>query len=92
MSPTEEKYCKKEIIEILQRGLIEKSRSPWAYRAFYINKRAEKLSGKPRMVINYEALNDPLMPIRYPLPTPENLFLKLTKCNIFSKFDLKSGF
>jgi len=44
------------------------------------------------MVINYRTLNEALLPIRFPLPSKEFLFSKIGKCNIFSKFDLKSGF
>jgi hypothetical protein len=76
----------------LERKLIEVSRSPWACPAFYVNKHSEQKRGKPRMVINYRALNDALLPIRFPLPYKELLFSKIGKCNIFSKFDLKSGF
>lgn len=92
MSPTELEYCKKEIQELLQRKLIENSRSPWACPAFYVNKHSEQKRGKPRMVINYKALNDALLPLRFPLPSKELLFSKIGKCNVFSKFDLKSGF
>jgi hypothetical protein len=92
MSPTEAEYCQNEIKELLQRKLIEPSRSPWACPTFYVNKHSEKKRGKPRMVINYRALNQALLPIRFPLPSKELLFAKIGKCNIFSKFDLKSGF
>jgi hypothetical protein len=92
MSPTECEYCQKEISELLERKLIEISRSPWACPAFYVNKHSEQKRGKPRMVINYRALNDALLPIRFPLPSKELLFSKIGKCNVFSKFDLKSGF
>ena len=44
------------------------------------------------MVINYKALNQALLPIRFHLPSKELLFAKINKCNIFNKFDLKSGF
>ena len=44
------------------------------------------------MVINYRALNDSLLPIRYPLPSKEALFQKISNNNVFNKFDLKSGF
>jgi hypothetical protein len=66
MSPTELEYCKKEIAELLQRKLIENSRSPWACPAFYVNKHSEQKRGKPRMVINYRALNEALLPIKIP--------------------------
>lgn len=92
MSPTELEYCKTEIQDLLNRKLIENNRSPWACPAFYVNKHSEQKRGKPRMVINYRALNEALLPIRYPLPSKELLFSKIGKCNVFSKFDLKSGF
>jgi hypothetical protein len=43
------------------------------------------------MVINYRASNQDLMPIRYPLPSKDELFAKIGANNIFSKFDLKSS-
>ena len=92
MSPTECDYCQKEILELLERKLIEISRIPWACPAFYVNKHSEQKQGKPKMVINYIDLNDALLPIRFPLPYKEVLFSKIGKCNVFSKFDLKSGF
>jgi hypothetical protein len=57
-----------------------------------VNKHSEQKRGKPRMVINYKALNAALLPLRYPLPNKDMLFAKIGKCNVFTKFDLKSGF
>jgi hypothetical protein len=90
MSPTEAEYCQNEIKELLQRKLIEPSRSPWACPTLYVNKHSEKKKGKPRMVINYRALNQALLSIGFPLPSKELLFPKISKCNIFNKLDLKS--
>jgi len=42
MSPTEVEYCQKEISELLDRKLIETSRSPWACPSFYVNKHSEQ--------------------------------------------------
>lgn len=92
MSLREIEYCQQEIKELLERKLIEPSRSPWACPTFYVNKHSEHKRGKPRMVINYRALNETLLPIRFPLPSKELFFSKIGKWNIFSKFDLKSGF
>lgn len=92
MLPTKNEYCQSEIKELLQRKLTESSKSPWACPTFYVNKHSEQKRGKPRMVINYRALNEAPMPIRFSLPSKELLFAKIGKCSIFSKFDLKSGF
>jgi hypothetical protein len=34
-------YCKKEIQNLLQKGLIRKSKLPWSCSAFYVQKNAE---------------------------------------------------
>jgi len=85
MSPTELEYYKTEIQDLLQRKLIENSRSPWACPAFYVNKHSEQKRGKPRMVINYRALNEALLPLRFPFPNKELLFSRIGRCNVFQQ-------
>ena len=53
--------CRKEIQELLEKGLIEKTNSPWACQAFYVNKHSEQKRGKKRLVINYQPLNKVLV-------------------------------
>ena len=53
-------HCKKEIEDLLNKGLIRKSKSPWSCVAFYVNKQAEQQRGVPRLVINYKPLNKAL--------------------------------
>lgn len=84
--------CKKEIKELLQKGMIRKSKSPIACFAFYVNKHAEVARGKLRLVVNYKPLNNFLDYDAYPLPKPSTIFAQISKSKIFSKFDLKSGF
>ncbi|KAL3359794.1 hypothetical protein AABB24_016335 [Solanum stoloniferum] len=85
-------FCKKEIDSLLQKGLIKPSKSPWSCTAFYVNNAAEKERGVPRLVINYKPLNKYLKWIRYPIPNKRDLLSRLYDANIFSKFDLKSGY
>ena len=92
MSPSEVKFCDEEIQELLQKGLIEPAKSPWACRAFVVNKHSEQKRGKPRLVVNFKPLNAVLQKIRYPLPNKSSLLQRINGCVIFSKFDLKSGF
>ncbi|WMV54580.1 hypothetical protein MTR67_047965 [Solanum verrucosum] len=42
-------FCKKEIDNLLQKGLIKPSKSPWSCTAFYVNNAAEKERGVPRL-------------------------------------------
>ena len=85
-------HCKKEIEDLLIKGLIRKSKSPWSCIAFYVNKRAELERGVPRLVINYKPLNKALQWIINHIPNKKDLFDRLHEATIFSKFDMKSGF
>ncbi|CAN4092327.1 unnamed protein product [Withania somnifera] len=38
-------FCKKEIDNLLQKGLIKPSKSPWSCTTFYVNNAAEKERG-----------------------------------------------
>ena len=50
-------FCKSEINDLLDKGIIRKSKSPWSCPAFYIQKNVELEKGTPRLVINYKPLN-----------------------------------
>lgn len=84
--------CKKEINTLLDNKIIRPSKSPWSCSAFYVNNAAEQERGSPRLVINYKPLNAVLKWIRYPIPNKRDLLKRTFKANIYSKFDLKSGF
>ena len=66
-------HGKKEIEDLLTKGLIRKSKSPWSCAAFYVNKQVELERGVPRLVINYKPLNTALQWIRYPIPNKKRL-------------------
>ena len=72
-----EQHCKEEINDLISKGLIVKSRSPWSCAAFYVNKNSEIERGVPRLVINYKPLNKALKWIRYPIPNKKGWFLIL---------------
>ncbi|CAL2239635.1 unnamed protein product [Prunus armeniaca] len=42
-------FCKVEITELLQKGIICRSKSPWSCPAFYVQKNAELERGVPRL-------------------------------------------
>jgi hypothetical protein len=58
-------FYQKEIYDLLAKGIIRKSKSPWSCAAFYVRKNAEIERGVPILVINYKPLNDVLEWIRY---------------------------
>ena len=92
MNPDHYKLELQEVAQLNKEGLIEPTKSQWACEAFYVNKRAEQVRGKLRLVINYQPLNHFLADDKLPLPKRDILFQKLPQAQIFSKFDLKAGF
>jgi hypothetical protein len=87
------KFCeKKEIVDLLAKGIIHKSKSPWSCATFYVMKNAELEREASKLVINYKPLNDVLEWIRYPIPNRKDLVSRLSDALVFSKFDMKSGF
>ncbi|RDX83586.1 hypothetical protein CR513_35475, partial [Mucuna pruriens] len=92
MTPSDLLLARQECHELLRQGLIEPTQSNWACQAFYVEKRSEKLRGKKRLVIDYKPLNHFLQDDKFPIPKASSLPVLLKESNIFSKFDLKSGF
>ena len=60
--------------------------------SFYVEKHYEIVRGKKRLVIDYQPLNMFLQDDKFPLPKRQSMFTYLKNAQIFSKFDLKSGF
>jgi hypothetical protein len=52
MSQETMEFCRNEIEDLLSKGIIHKSKSPWSCSAFYVQKNAELERGAPRLVIN----------------------------------------
>ena len=92
MSPSDLALAQKECSQLLAQGLIEPMNSQWACQAFYVEICSELVRGKKRLVIDYQPLNIFLQDDKFPLPKRQSIFTYLKNAQIFSKFDLKSGF
>ncbi|KAH9716984.1 hypothetical protein KPL71_021659 [Citrus sinensis] len=92
MSPSDLLLAQKECSQLLAQGLIEPTSSQWACQAFYVEKHSEIVRGKKCLVIDYQPLNMFLQDDKFPLPRRQSMFTFLKNAQIFSKFDLKSGF
>jgi hypothetical protein len=79
---------KKQIDELLEKGYIRPSTSPWAAPVLFV----EKKDGTKRMCIDYRALNEVTVKNKYPLLRIEDLFDQLRGASVFSKIDLRSGY
>jgi hypothetical protein len=79
---------KKQIDELLEKGYIRPSTSPWAAPMLFV----EKKDGTKRMCIDYRDLNEVIVKNKYPLPRIEDLFDPLRGSSVFSKIDLRLGY
>ena len=79
---------KKQIKELLEKGYIRPSSSPWGAPVLLV----EKKDGSLRMVVDYHALNEVTIKNKYPLPMINDLFDQLQGAKVFSKIDLRSGY
>jgi hypothetical protein len=78
---------KKQLQELLDKGFIRPSISPWGCPALFV-KKDESL----RLCIDYRPLNSVTMKNKYPLPRIDVLFDQLVGAKVFSKLDLRSDY
>ncbi|WVZ84489.1 hypothetical protein U9M48_031518 [Paspalum notatum var. saurae] len=88
VAPKEQELIKENIDELLGKGFIRPSSSPWAFPVLFVDKK----DGTRRMCVDYRALNDVTIKNKYPLPRIDDLFDQLQGACVFSKIDLRSGY
>jgi hypothetical protein len=79
---------KKQIEELLSKGFIRPSSSPWGAPTLFVDKK----DGSRRLCIDYRSLNEVTIKNKYPLPRIEDLFDQMRGAKAFSKIDLRSGY
>ncbi|GJU59348.1 putative nucleotidyltransferase, ribonuclease H [Tanacetum coccineum] len=87
-APIELKELKDQLQELLERGFIRPSVSPWGAPVLFVKKK----DGSMRLCIDYRELNKITIRNRYPLPRIDDLFDQLQGAKHFSKIDLRSGY
>jgi len=80
MPPNELAELKTQLNELLKKGLIRPSSSPWGCPAIFVNKKDQSL----RMCVDYRPLNAVTIKNKYPLPRIDILFDQLSKAKVFS--------
>ena len=88
MAPTELKESKTQLQEILDKGFIQPSVSPWGAPVLFVKKKDDTLW----MCIDYRQINKVIVKNKNPLPRIEDLFDQLKGASVFSKIDLRSGY
>jgi hypothetical protein len=88
MPPNELAELKIQLQDLLDKGFICPSASPWGCPALFFKKKDNSL----RLCVDYRPLNAVTIKNKYPLPHIDILFDQLAGAKVFSKIDLRSGY
>jgi hypothetical protein len=88
MPPKELAELKNRLQELLDKGYIRPSSSPWGCPTLFIKKK----DGSLRLCVDYRPLNAVTIKNKYPLPRIDVLFDQLAGARVFSKIDLHYGY
>ena len=84
LSPIEHEILQGQVNDLLEKGFIRKSKSPYASSTFLV----EKKNGGWRMCIDCKALHRITIPYRFPILRIDDMIDFLVKSKIFTKLDL----
>jgi hypothetical protein len=79
---------KEHIKELLEKGFICPSSSPWGAPVIFVSKK----DNTQRLCMDYRALNKVTIKNKYPMSRIDDLFDQLHGVCVFSKIDLRSGY
>ncbi|KAL8099040.1 hypothetical protein AgCh_031655 [Apium graveolens] len=88
MAPMEMKELAKQLQELLDKGVIRPSVSPWGAPVLFVKKKDESMI----LCIDYRELNKLTIKNKSPIPRIDDLFDQLKGACYFSKIDLRSGY
>lgn len=88
MSPLELDELRTQLEDLLAKGFIQPSKSPFGSPVLFVRKK----DGSLRLCMDYRSLNKITIKNRYPLPRIDELLDRLHGSNVFSKLDLASGY
>jgi hypothetical protein len=79
---------KEQLQELLDKGYIRPSASPWGAPVIFVPKKDDT----QRMCVDYRSLNEVTIKNKYLLPRIDDLFDQLKGAYVFSKIDIRSGY
>jgi hypothetical protein len=88
MSWEELAELKIQLKDLLDKGFIRPSSSPWGCPALFVSKKDKCL----RLCVDYRPLNAVTIKNKYPFPRIDILFDQLVGAQVFSNIDLHSGY
>ena len=88
MAPVELQELRLQLQELLDKGFIRPSTSPWGALVLFAKRKDKTL----RLCIDCTQLNRITIKNRYPLPSIDDLFDQLRGARVYSKIDLRIGY
>lgn len=88
LRPAEYEELQRQVMELMQRGLVRESVSPCAIPALMVPKK----DGSWKMCIESRAINKIMVKHKFLITTLDDLFDQLHGACIFSKIDLRNGY
>jgi hypothetical protein len=88
MATPELAELKEHAKELLEKGFIHPSSSPWGAPVIFVLKK----DGTQRLCVDYHALNEVTTKNKYLLPRIDYMFDQLRGAGVFSKIDLRLGY
>ena len=88
MAPVELQGLRVQLHELLDKGFMKPSTSPWGAPVLFAKKKGKTL----RLCIDYRQLNKVVIQNQYLLPRTDDLFDQLRGARVYFKIDLRTGY
>jgi hypothetical protein len=88
MTPKDLAELKVQLKELLDKGYIHLSSSPWGCPVLFVKMKDQSL----RLCVDYRPMNVITIKNKYPLPRIDILCDQLASAKVFSKVDLRLGY
>ena len=88
MAPIELQELRVQLQELLDKGFMKLSTSPWGAPVLFAKKKGKTL----RLCVDYRQWNRVMIQNRYLLPRIDDLFDQLREARVYPKIDLRAGY